>query len=72
VQDFGNTGTPPVLLGQSPEGNYIFKDSAWKKIERQPQMFLVINYAEHLPVRRQMMQAWAHYLDKLRLAKPEA
>jgi hypothetical protein len=23
-------------------------------------------------VRRQMMQAWADYLDKLRLAKPEA
>jgi integrase len=30
------------------------------------------NYAEHLPVRRQMMQAWADYLDQLRLARPEA
>jgi hypothetical protein len=30
------------------------------------------NHAEHLSVRRQMMQAWADYLDKLRLAKPEA
>ena len=29
------------------------------------------NYAEHLPVRRQMMQAWADYLDKLRKVKPE-
>ena len=29
------------------------------------------NYAEHLPLRRQMMQAWADYLDKLREAKPE-
>ena len=24
------------------------------------------NYAEHLPERRKMMQAWADYLDKLR------
>ena len=24
------------------------------------------NYAEHLPLRRQMMQAWADYLDSLR------
>jgi integrase len=24
------------------------------------------NYAQHLPVRRQMMQVWADYLDKLR------
>jgi integrase len=30
------------------------------------------NYAEHLPIRRQMMQAWADYLDKVRKAKPEA
>jgi len=29
------------------------------------------NYAEHLPLRRQMMQAWADYLDKLREAEPE-
>jgi integrase len=28
------------------------------------------NYAEHLAVRRQMMQSWADYLDKLRRAKP--
>jgi len=26
------------------------------------------NYAEHLPERRRMMQAWADYLDKLRVA----
>jgi hypothetical protein len=26
------------------------------------------NYAEHLPVRRRMMQAWADYLDELREA----
>jgi hypothetical protein len=24
------------------------------------------NYAEHLPERRKMMQAWADYLDRLR------
>lgn len=29
------------------------------------------NYAQHLPLRRQMMQAWADYLDKLRNSKPE-
>lgn len=28
------------------------------------------NYAEHLPERRQMMQAWADYLDTLRGAEP--
>jgi hypothetical protein len=26
------------------------------------------NYAEHLPERRRMMQAWADYLDELRQA----
>jgi integrase len=26
------------------------------------------NYAEHLPERRKMMQAWADYLDGLRIA----
>jgi hypothetical protein len=26
------------------------------------------NYAEHLPERRKMMQAWADYLDELREA----
>jgi len=25
------------------------------------------NYAEHLPKRREMMQAWADYLDELAL-----
>src|SRR6476646_1728825 len=29
------------------------------------------NYAQHVPLRRQMMQAWADYLDKLRSSKPE-
>jgi len=29
------------------------------------------NYAEHLPERRKMMQAWADYLDALR-AEPKA
>lgn len=29
------------------------------------------NYAEHLPERRRMMQAWADYLDKLRSEKSE-
>jgi integrase len=28
------------------------------------------NYAEHLPERRKMMQAWADYLDELRASKP--
>jgi integrase len=27
------------------------------------------NYAEHLPERRRMMQAWADYLDSLRTAE---
>ena len=27
------------------------------------------NYAEYLPERRKMMQAWADYLDELRLEK---
>ncbi|TJY55800.1 DUF4102 domain-containing protein [Sinimarinibacterium sp. CAU 1509] len=30
------------------------------------------NYAEHLPERRKMMQAWADYLDQLRSKMPEA
>jgi hypothetical protein len=28
------------------------------------------NYAQHLPVRRTMMQAWADYLDELRSSAP--
>jgi hypothetical protein len=47
MQDYRNTtGTPPVLLGQSPEGNYIFEDLAQKKTGSQPQMFLVITTPE--------------------------
>jgi integrase len=30
------------------------------------------NYAEHLPVRREMIQAWADYLDSLRLPSSPA
>ncbi len=29
------------------------------------------NYAQHLPVRREMMQAWADYLDLLKAHLPE-
>jgi hypothetical protein len=29
------------------------------------------NYAQHLPERRKMMQAWADYLDQLKALKPE-
>jgi integrase len=31
----------------------------------------VYNYAEHLPERRRMMQAWADHLDSLRAAEPK-
>jgi len=30
------------------------------------------NYAEYLPERRRMMQAWADYLDELRLKSNQA
>lgn len=48
MQDFiSATGTAPVLLGQSPEGNFIFEDFARKKTGlSQPQMFLVITTPE--------------------------
>jgi hypothetical protein len=47
MQDYRNTtGSPPVLLGQSPEGNYVFEDFAQKKTGSQPQMFLVITTPE--------------------------
>ena len=36
------TGSPPVLLGQSPEGSYIFEDIARKKPGLQSERFLVI------------------------------
>jgi hypothetical protein len=44
MQDYiSATGTAAVLLGQSPEGNYIFEYFARKKTgSSQPQMFLVI------------------------------
>ena len=29
------------------------------------------NYAEHLPERKRMMQAWADYLDDLKAGKEE-
>jgi hypothetical protein len=51
MQDYRNTtGTPPVLLGQSPEGNYVFEDSAQKTTGSQPQMFLVITTPERKPL----------------------
>jgi len=47
MQDYRTTGTAPVLLGQSPEGNYIFADFAQKKTGLwSPQMFLVITTPE--------------------------
>jgi len=47
MQDYRNpTGTAPVLIGQSPEGNYIFEDFAQKKTGSQPQRFLVITTPE--------------------------
>jgi hypothetical protein len=48
MQDYiSATGTAPVLLGQSPEGNYIFEYFARKKTgSSQPQMFLVITTPE--------------------------
>jgi integrase len=30
------------------------------------------NYAQHLPERRKMMQAWANYLDQVKAEKPNA
>jgi hypothetical protein len=48
MPDYRNaSGTPPVLLGQSPEGNYIFEDFARKKTGSQPKMFLVSTTPEH-------------------------
>lgn len=52
----------------------ILNEQGWNRdaIERQlahgekDQVRAAYNYAEHLPVRRKMMQAWADYLDKLR------
>jgi len=40
------TGSPPVLLGQSPEGSYIFEDIARKKTGLQSERFLVITTPE--------------------------
>jgi len=46
LQDYRSaTGTAPVLLGQSPDGTYIFEDFA-QKIGWQPQRFLVITAPE--------------------------
>jgi len=47
MQGYRNiTGSPPTLLGQSPEGNYIFEDIARKITGLQSEGFLVITTPE--------------------------
>jgi integrase len=43
----------------------LLNDQGWHRGERDP-VRAAYNYAEHLPERRKMMQAWADYLDALR------
>ena len=58
----------------------LLNESGWNRdaIERQlahaerDSIRAAYNYAEHLPLRREMMQAWADYLDKLRFYRPAA
>ncbi|MDP3858917.1 MAG: tyrosine-type recombinase/integrase [Stagnimonas sp.] len=58
----------------------LLNEQGWNKdaIERQlahgerNKVRAAYNYAEHLPERRRMMQAWADYLDKLRESRASA
>jgi integrase len=53
----------------------LLNEAGWNRdaIERQlahaerDEVRAAYNYAEHLPERRKMMQAWADYLDKLKV-----
>ena len=74
LRRLGYTGDQMTGHGFRSMASTLLNEQGWHKdaIERQlahgerNKVRAAYNYAEHLPVRRQMMQAWADYLDVLR------
>jgi len=76
----GYTGQDMTGHGFRSMASTLLHEQGWNRdaIERQlahgerDAVRAAYNYAEHLPERRRMMQAWADYLEKLKNASGEA
>jgi hypothetical protein len=49
-----------------------YRHAARRKTPHRPSHRAAYNYAQHLPERRKMMQAWANYLDGLKKSGKQA
>lgn len=73
LRRLGYTGEEMTVHGFRSMASTVLHEQGWPSdaIERQlahiqgNKVKAAYNYAEHLPIRRKMMQAWADYLDKL-------
>ncbi len=78
LRRLGYTKDEIVIHGFRSMASTILNEQGWdpNAIERQlahidsNSVRAAYNYAQYLPMRRQMMQAWADYLDKLRETRP--
>lgn len=77
IRDLGFGPEEMTAHGFRAMASTLLNEQGWNRdaIERQlahaerDAVRAAYNYAEHLPERRKMMQAWADYLDKLRRSK---
>jgi integrase len=80
LRRLGYTGAEMTGHGFRSMASTLLNEQGWNPdaVERQlahseqNDVRAAYNYAEHLPLRRRMMQAWADYLDGLRAGKNEA
>lgn len=78
LRRLGYTSTDMTGHGFRSMASTLLNEQGWNRdaIERQlahgerDPVRAAYNYAEHLPERRKMMQAWADYLDSLRAVNP--
>ena len=79
LREMGYTKDEMTAHGFRSIASTLLNEQGWKPdaIERQlahaesNSVRAAYNYAEHLAERREMMQAWANYLDRLREGKAD-
>ena len=80
LRRMGYTGQDMTGHGFRSMASTLLNEQGWNRdaIERQlahgerDAVRAAYNYAEHLPERRRMMQAWADYLEKLKNGSSDA
>jgi integrase len=80
LRRMGYTGQDMTGHGFRSMASTLLNEQGWNRdtIERQlahgerDAVRAAYNYAEHLPERRRMMQAWANYLEKLKNGSGDA